>query len=93
MSCAASGRLIISLESAASATLRQTRKREFAAIWSETTPVGFWVASTRCTPRERPMRAAETSPSMKSGSCALSSANSSATTNRCGMGSATSPAA
>ena len=92
-SAAASGRRITSLESAASATLRHTRKRELAWIWSETTPVGFWVASTRWTPSERPMRAADTRPSMNSGSWALSSANSSATTKRCGMGSESSPAA
>ena len=79
------------MESAASATLKHTLKREFAEIWSETTPAGFWVASTKCTPRDRPMRAAEMRPSMKSGSCCLSSANSSATMKRCGIGSATSP--
>src|SRR6266508_3749841 len=51
---AASGASITSLDSLASVTRRAIRRLVLARMSALTTPAGRWVASTRCTPRERP---------------------------------------
>ena len=51
-----------SRESASSVVRRQIRRVQLARISGETTPLGRWVARTRCTPRERPRWAMATRP-------------------------------
>ena len=76
-----------SLESASSCIRRAMRRLVLARMLSLTAPCGRWVASSRCTPRLRPRWATPTRASMKSGSSALSVANSSITTSSRGSGS------
>ena len=76
---AASGVPRTSRESASSVVRRQIRSVQLARISGETTPLGRWVASTRCTPRLRPRWAMPTSPGTKAGSSSARPANSSTT--------------
>ena len=52
--CAASAVPRTSRESASSVVRRQIRRVQLARISGETTPLGRWVARTRCTPSDRP---------------------------------------
>ncbi len=85
---AASPTPMTSLESPVSCTRRAIRRFVFALMFSLTAPDGRCVASTRCTPRVRPRWAMPTSDDTKSGSSAAMVANSSMTTTRRGIGSA-----
>jgi hypothetical protein len=71
-----------SRDSASSVVRRQTRRLQLARISGDTTPLGRWVASTRCTPSDRPRWAIATSPGTNSGSSSDRPANSSTTITR-----------
>jgi hypothetical protein len=68
-----------SADSPSSVTRNAIRRVVFARMSALTTPLGRWVASTRCTPSERPRCAIPTRPPTKSGSSSASVANSSTT--------------
>ena len=81
---AASGEPSTSALSASSAIRSASRRLVLARRLSLITPVGRWVASTRCRPSERPRWATLTTPSTKSGTSWTRAANSSTTITRLG---------
>ena len=68
-----------SIASAASCRRSAIRRSVLVRISSLTTPLGRWVASTRCTPRLLPRRATSTSEWSRCGCSSASAANSSTT--------------
>ena len=90
---AACGESTTSRESDASCTRRAIRRLVLALISALTTPAGRCVASTRCSPSERPTAASRTSPETKSGSSSASTRNSSTTSTRRGRAGRADPAA
>ena len=83
---AASRTSTTSVDSAGSVTRSAIRRLVFARMSALTTPPGRWVASTRCTPSERPRWAMPTRPPTKSGSSSTRVANSSTTRTSRGSG-------
>ena len=81
---------LVSMTSADSSGLvtRSAIRRLVLALMSAlTTPAGRCVASSRCTPSDRPRRAMSMSPVTKSGSSATIAANSSMISTSLGIGS------
>ncbi|GAA4322757.1 hypothetical protein GCM10023162_29660 [Klenkia terrae] len=68
-----------SRDPASSVVRRHRRTEQLARISGPTLPAGRWVASTRCTPSERPRCAMATNPGTKPGSSSPRVANSSTT--------------
>ena len=76
-----------SADSSGLVTRSAIRRLVLARMSALTTPAGRCVASSRCTPSERPRRAMSMSPVTKSGSSATIAANSSMISTSRGIGS------
>ena len=84
---AESGASMTSADSSLLVTRSAIRRFVLARMSALTTPAGRCVASSRCTPSERPRRAMSMSPWTKSGSSATMAANSSMISTSRGIGS------
>ena len=83
---AARGVFNTSLLSSFVCTFRQSLNLELLHICASTTPEGFCVASIRCTPKLRPILAADINSFINSGYSIFNSANSSTMIIKCGSG-------